>query len=339
MIVSYPGLILAAALGCAIAIPTRAQPPRLPAPDKEGWIKLFRGNNPSDWYIANNGGAAPANSKLTFPNATYSANGDTLKVSGSPGGQVYFNQSFSHYRVRYQMRFPGQTGNCGMLLHVQENDTPTNGFPRSMESQGDPNQGMGQLWPIGDLWVTIRARVKDGRMTYDPAAPEITYGGKDWGSRVVAGKDGWAKPAYDVMSSQTGWVTQEAEVRGNDSVLHFVNDTLRIKYREPRVSSGGTADNVSKRLSAGLIAWQSEGRAVWYREMEIKLLPGDPLYTPVYAAFDARNTIAPRLRRARLVFEDGVLGIRSGGTEASAAVMGSDRFLDVRGRQHNRLRP
>jgi hypothetical protein len=211
---------------------------------------------------------------------------------------------------------------------VQENDNTTNGFPRSMESQGDPNQGMGQLWPIGDLWVTIRARVKDGRMTYDPAAPEITYGGKDWGSRVVAGKDGWARPTYAVMAEPTGWVTQEAEVRGNDSISHFVNDTLRIRYREPRVSSGGTPDIVTKRLSAGLLAWQSEGRAVWYREIQIRLLPGDPLYTPVYAAFDARNTIRPKAARARLILEDGVLGVHGIGGPGSNA----DRSFDLGGR-------
>lgn len=299
-----------------LATAAAAQGVKLPQPDKDGWIKLFRGDNPGDFYIANNGGSAPAKSKLTFPNATYSAKGDTLQVTGSPGGQIYFNQSFSHYRVRYQMRFPGQTGNCGMLLHVQQDDAPTNGFPRSVESQGDPNQGMGQLWPIGDVWVTIKAKEKDGRMTYDPTAPEIVYGGKDWGSRVVAGKDGWARPAYNVMSAATGWATQEAEVRGNEILSHYVNDTLRIQYKEPRVSAGGTANNVTKRLSSGLIAWQSEGRAVWYREISIRLLPGDPLYTPVYAAFDARNTIRPKAARPVLILKDGVLGVRGQGADA-----------------------
>lgn len=324
---SLPAVILSIA---ACLAPATAQTVRLPEPDKDGWIRLFRGNNPGDFYIANNGGSAPAKSKLAFPNETYSGSGDTLKVTGKPGGQIYFNQGFSHYRVRYQMRFPGSTGNCGMLLHVQENDAPTNGFPRSVESQGDPRQGMGQLWPIGDIWVTINAKSKDGRITYDPTAPEITYGGKDWSSRVIAGKDGWPKPDYAVMSALTGWATQEAEVHGSDSIAHYVNDTLRIKYRQPRVSSGGTSNNVTKYLKSGLIAWQSEGTNVWYREIKIKLLPGDPLYTPTYAGFHARNTIRRPIARKALILKDGVLGIREAGLE-------NGRVFDIGGRVVPRL--
>lgn len=319
---TLPAFILSIAASLA---PATAQTVRLPEPDKDGWIKLFRGNNPGDLYIANNGANPPAKSKLAFPNDTYTGSGDTLKVTGKPGGQIYFNQGFSHYRVSYQMHFPGSTGNCGMLLHVQENDPTTSGFPRSVESQGDPRQGMGQLWPIGDIWVTITAKTKDGRITYDPSAPEITYGGKDWSSRVVAGKDGWAKPDYAVMSSRTGWVTQEAEVHGSDSLAHYVNDTLRIKYKQPRVSSGGTADNVTKYLKSGLIGWQAEGTPVWYREIRIKLLPGDPLYTPTYAGFNARNTIRQPIARKALILKDGVLGIREEGSV-------NGRIFDIGGR-------
>lgn len=324
-----------AALALAAAGSAVAQTVRLPQPDKDGWIRLFRGDNGADFYIANNSGTAPAKAKLTFPNGTYTRSGDTLRVTGSPGGQIYFNQSFSHYHVRYQMRFPGNTGNCGMLLHVQENDTPTNGFPRSVESQGDPNQGMGQLWPIGDVWVTIRARNIGGRLTYDPAATRDTvYGAKDWNSRVITGKDGWAKPAYATMAAGTGWATQEARVYGNDSLIHIVNDTVRIKYREPRVSSGGTPNNVTKRLSSGLLGWQAEGTNVWYRNIEIRLLPGDPLYTPVYAEFNARNTIRKPVERKVLILEDGVLGLRSAsGTAADG------RMVDLRGRALPALLP
>lgn len=307
-----------------------AQTVKLPEPDRDGWIRLFRGNNQGDFYIANNDSSAPARVKLNFPNGTYTAKGDTIQVTGNPSGQIYFNKSFSHYRVSYQMHFPGNTGNCGMLLHVQENDPTTNKFPRSVESQGDPNQGMGQLWPIGDVWVTIHARTIDNRITYDPTAPEITYGAKDWGSRVVTGKDGWAKPVYSVLASGTGWVTQEAEVHGSDSIAHYVNDTLRIKYRQPRVSSGGTANNVTKYLKDGLIGWQAEGTNVWYREIKIRLLPGDPLYTPTYANYNARNTIRKPLNRKVLIYKDGTLGIREAGHEDS-------RFINANGQERGSL--
>lgn len=270
--------------------PSAGAPPTLPQPDKDGWMKLFRGDNKDDWYIAYNGDKPAAQSKVKFPDATFSILGkDTLKSSGSPGGQVYFNQSFSHYRVRYQMHFPRNQGNCGMLLHAQENDPTIYGFPPSMESQGDPYQGMGQLWPIGDVWVTLHAKTIDGRVTYDPSAPEITYGGKDWGSRVIAGKDGWARPEYTPLASATGWVTQEADVHGGDSISHLVDGIVRIKYRQPVVSPGGRSDNVKKTLTAGLLGWQSEGTEVWYRNIEIKLYPEDPLFKTTYLRGNARH--------------------------------------------------
>jgi hypothetical protein len=283
----------------------------LPAPDKDGWIQLFRGDNAKDWYYAYNGDKPPAQAKAAFPGGAFAVvKGDTIAASGNPHGQVYFNQSFSHYRISYEMHFPGNQGNCGMLIHVQENDPPTNGFPRAIESQGDPKQGMGEVWPIGDVWLTIRAKSVGGKMTYVPGAPEVTYGGANWSSRVVAGVDGWGKPDYTVLAKSNGWVKQDVEAYGSDSVIDYVQDTVRIKYRDPRVSSGGTANNVTKRLSAGLIGWQSEGTLTWYRNIKIRLLPGDPLYTPTYAAWNSERTIRPKLTRKVLIINDGTLGFR-----------------------------
>lgn len=283
----------------------------LPAPDTAGWIRLFRGDNPGDFFTAPNNSTPPGRTLGTFPSGPYSVTGDTIRVTGSPAGQFYFKQPFSHYKVRYQMRFPnftgtnnGGTGNCGMLLHVQAHDNPTNGFPRSVEAQGDPTQGMGQLWPIGDVWVTVRARTVSGRMQYDTTAPEVDYGGANWNSRVVVGVNGWGQPTFASQVQPDGWVTQEAHVYGSDSVIHLVNGVPRIKYRNPRVSSGGTVNNVSKLLARGLVAWQSEGTAVWYRNLEIKLLPGDSLYTTSLAGLSAPKARAASAR-PRLVLGSG----------------------------------
>ncbi len=282
----------------------------MPEPDSAGWIRLFRGSNASDFFSAPNNSTPPGRTLNTFPGSPYTVTGDTIKVSGNPAGQFYFKQPFSHYKVRYQMYFPGftgtnngGTGNCGMLLHVQAQDNPTNGFPRSVEAQGDPNQGMGQLWAIGDVWVDVRARSVSGRMQYDSTQDEIVHGGKNWNSesRVTVGVNGWAQPTF-ASQQQDGWVTQEAHVYGSDSIIHLVNGVPRIKYRNPRVSPGGTPDNVTKMLSRGLIGWQSEGTQVWYRNLEIQLLPGDSLYSTLYPASiagqaaKAARTTAPRMR-------------------------------------------
>ncbi len=308
-----------------------AQTVKLPTPDSLGWMKLFRGNNASDFYIANNGNTAPAQAQTTFPNSTFAIRGDTITVTGNPAGQVYYKIPFSHYRVRYQMRFPGNTGNCGMLVHVQANDAPTQGFPRSVESQGDPGQGMGQLWPIGDVWVTIRAKTVGGRMQYSPNDPEVNYGGANWNSRVVVGVNGWGQPSYSGLANANGgWVTQEVRAYGSDSVVHLVNDTVRIKYREPRVSSGGTANNVSKYLKKGLIGWQSEGSNVWYRNLQIMLLPGDSLYAATYLKSNRGKSMGHKPGRKLTLASDGIVIFKDGEGASGVDIRGKRKDLPAR---------
>ncbi len=74
---------------------------------------------------------------------------------------------------------------------------------------------MGQLWPIGDVWATIRAKMVNGRMQYSPNDPKVNYGrgGANWNSRVVVGVDGWGMPSYSRLAAvHNSWVTQESRV-------------------------------------------------------------------------------------------------------------------------------
>lgn len=306
----------------------------LPPPDKDGWIHLFTGSNAADWYYAYNGTASPTPpSKSNFPSGAFTVvKGDTIQAAGNPKGQVYYNQSFSYYRISYEMHFPGSQGNCGMLIHVQVNDPTTSGFPRAIESQGDPGQGMGEIWPIGDVWVTVRAAKKTGdtHMRYYPDASEIVYGGANWSSRVVAGKDGWGNPSYTTLAAKTGWVKQDVEAHGSDSVLDFVQDTLRIKYRLPHVShpdSKGNHTTIEKYLKDGFIGWQSEGTQVWYRNIKIKLLPGDPLYTPTYTAWNLERTIRPKNQTRVLILDEGTMGFLSNDSRYSHIYSPAGRVL------------
>jgi hypothetical protein len=140
---------------------------------------------------------------------------------------------------------------------------------------------MGQLWAISDVWVTVRARLGGNQPVYDPTAAPITYGAENTNKRVVAGIEGWAKPALTPQLNQQ-WTTIEAEVHGSDSISHFVNGKLMIRYEKPRVAPANNPNQIEKYLENGLIAWQSEGVPIWYRALEIKLFPKDPLYETVY---------------------------------------------------------
>jgi hypothetical protein len=262
---------------------TAAQQPvvDLPAPDAEGWIKLFRGDNTDDWYTFYSGNI-PSEEAGTFPDGTFDHDGDVITVTGSPTGHLIFRQSFSHYRISYQLRFPGNLGNCGMLIHIQEDDPAMwNTFPRSLEAQGDPNQGMGQLWCIGHAWVTVPVVPNSSPPRYDPTGETITYGAENDNMRVVTGIHGWGQPRPSQLDNG-GWITIEAEAHGRDSVMHYVEGELMMQYFEPRIAPPNDRDNIEKYLEGGLIGWQSEGTGVEYQNIKVKLFPDDPLYAQLY---------------------------------------------------------
>jgi len=317
-------MIFAGILAWATMLPVTAQVV-LPPPDAQGWIKIFRGSQDAPSFYTYYGTVPPAQARRAFPDNTFRIRGDTVDVSGTPTGHFIYRIPLSHYRVRYQMRFPGNTVNCGMLLQIQENDPILfNLFPRSVEAQGDPGQGMGQLWAIGDVWVTVTTLgTSNGNPRYNAAGTDLVYGAANANTRCVTGKDGWGQPSYALLSSQGGgWVTQEAYVYGRDSIIVLVADTVRIKYRLPRVSTGGTPNNVTKYLDKGLLGWQSEGAsntstAVFYRNLQVMLLPGDSLYTPTYLEFNRRNTITPPDSKKILFARNGLLIFRESGMTES----------------------
>jgi hypothetical protein len=284
-----------------------AQNIQLPAPNAQGWIKLFRGDNTADFYSHTMTGQTDG----AFPSNTFRVTGDTVRVSGSPTGHFAFKQVFSHYHVRVQMRHE-RAGNAGMLLHTREKEPSLGVYPRSLEMQGNTS-GMGELWTIGG--ITVDVRKKAGTNQYDPNGTVSAHG--DAQGRQCRGLTAKVNPLKE-------WDTLEAKVYGADSIEHIVNGMTTIKYTKIRA---GTTP-----INNGVIVWQSEGVEVWYKMLEIKLLPGDSLYKPVYARHIERNTIRPMPAKKILALDDGVLSFRKGGSE-------TDLVYDLAGRVDSRAFP
>jgi hypothetical protein len=293
---------------------------QLPPPDSAGWIKIFRGVQDTANFYRYMGSTrvVPAQNKQHFlgtnpasPSAPFTISGDTIRSSGNPGGHLIFKQSFSHFRVSYQLKWPGSVGNGGLLMKVQENDTAqSQGFPRSVECQGDPTQGVGQIWALGSIrqgnsmvnggtWVTLRASTfnhpagwctgSEMAARYDSTQPEIHWGGEgDPCGNLLVGSPGWQYPrpaelhTGSAWRTNTDWVTVEVETHGKDTTTHFVNGQVVMRYHSPRIAPRAKQDSVIKYLVSGLMAWQSEGSNVYYRNLKVKLLPEDPLYATLY---------------------------------------------------------
>lgn len=290
---------------------SHSQAVRLPAPDKDGWIKLFRGDNASDFYARLSGNI---NNDAAFPNNTFKVIGDTIQTTGRPTGHLAFKQVFSHYQFKMEMMIPSPT-NCGLLLHVRDEEAKMGDFPRSVEFQGDPGQGLGELWTISNVYVNVKVRAGAGNHTYDSTGTEVTHPGTN-GERVCH----QSGPTLHKGNGQ--WNQLLAVVHGADSVSHLVNGVRVMRYTRLRVGN-----NMNQPLNSGRIAVQSEGNVANYRNMYIRLLPGDPLYTPTYAEFNRRNTIRPPVARKVLILEDGVLGVREPGSAGAGTYDLGGRLL------------
>jgi hypothetical protein len=320
MRVSKSLISLLAALAASSASAQQLAPGvQLPPPDSAGWIKIFRGvQDTGNFYrFMSTTRTVPAQNKQPLVGGAFSIVGvDTIRSAGSPAGHFIFKQTLSHYRVSFKMRWPGNIGNAGLLMKVQENDTAqSQGFPRSVECQGDPGQGIGQIWALGSIreggsmqnggtWITVRGRLithpsswaagacpgtSPQAAQYDSTQPEIHWGGGgDPCKNLTVGAPGFAYPrpaslyANGNWRSNTGWVTVEVETHGHDTTRHFVDGQLVMKYHSPRIAPRTKQDSVIKYLTSGLMAWQSEGSNVYYHDIKVKLLPQDPLYATLY---------------------------------------------------------
>ena len=318
----------------------------LPPPDSAGWIKLFRGvQDTGNFYrFMGTNRSVPAQNKLPLVGGPFSIVGeDTIRSTGSPQGHFIFKQALSHYRVSFKMRWPGAVGNAGLLMKVQENDTAqSQGFPRSVECQGDPLQGIGQIWALGSIrdggsmqnggtWVTFRGRMITHPSSwaagacpnispvqaaiFDSTQPEISWGGGgDPCRNLIVGAAGFQYPrplqlrneANTGWRSNTGWVTVEVETHGHDTTRHFVDGQLVMKNHSPRIGPRNNPDSVIKYLTSGQMAWQSEGSNVYYHDIKVKLFPQDPLYAALYPTSVRGGAPAvKRAARARVVFDRG----------------------------------
>lgn len=306
----------------------------LPKPDAQGWIKIFRGDNLSDFSLyAGNGSPAQEVSKAAFGTIFLVQAGDTLRTTGSPNAQLIFKQNFSHYIMEVDLRWPNGLGNTGVMTKVQWNDAGQGGaLPRGIECQGDPGQGIGQIWALGSIdgqaggtWISVHAKMANhpfgGGQTAaqaDSTQPEIDFGGVGAPSNnLIIGFPGWQKPHPAALDSK-GWITIRVESHGKDTSRHFVDGVKVMEYRNPRIAPKNNANQVVKYLTEGMLSVQSEGTPIWYRNWRIKLLPEDPLYPSLYATrLETPNVVRKAPGRYRLGFDGTALSILTQGGPAS----------------------
>lgn len=222
---------LLAALGFALLPTACSDAAAAPQP-----VKLFNGKDLTGWHAdvpAADGGAEVEPSFVVR---------DGLLVSnGDPKGHLITDDSFDNYRLTVEWRWPGDPGNCGVLVHASTPRYLYSMFPKSIECQMH-HENAGDFWCIGE---NISVPDMESRRN----GPKEKWGGEqDQSRRILNLTDGSERPKGE-------WNTMVIECRDRKIDI-WVNDD--------HVNNGFdcTADR-------GQIALQAEGAACEFRKVEL----------------------------------------------------------------------
>lgn len=250
-------------------------------PAKDGWKPLFNGKDLSGWTHFFNG-----RDKGTSVDDLVRVEDGAIHIypEGTDGekrlfGYIATAQAYSHYRLRFEYKWgtkrfaPRQATkrDSGMLYHVVG---PDKVWPRCVEFQiqeGDT----GDIFTVGTRIATTvdpaRRRGPDDKMgvsVYTPA--------EKGGLPYSQGGKGITRVVKSETAERDGWNTLEANIEG-DKATHIVNGKLVNRCRE--IQQPGDGDKWVP-LTAGRIALQAEGAEVFYRNIEIKPVPGGAFEAP-----------------------------------------------------------
>ncbi len=166
---------------------------------------------------------------------------DGLLVSlGNPRGHLITDDTFSNYRLEVEYRFPGEPGNCGVLVHASQPRALNEMFPQSIEVQMNSGHA-------GDFWCIVE----------DIAVPDMVArrGPKEnWG--ITSGKGRRILNLTDDSEKPLGeW---------NRMVIECVGDEVKVWVNGDLVNHGSRCT-----AQEGQIALQAEGSEVEFRKLEL----------------------------------------------------------------------
>ncbi len=225
----------------------------------ENWIALFNGEDLDGWTPKFSNCEAGEN-----PGRVFRVEDGKLKVcyddveEFNGFGHLYYKTPFSHYRIRAEFRFTGEQlrggpgwafRNNGLMLHCPPPELLAlkQNFPSSIEMQFWGNKpSLGEKFGnrhMGNL--------------YTPGTRVLINGEK------VENTDS-SSPLFSGLN----WVSVEAEVRGDEEIVHFVNGEEVLRYQKPQFDDGSP-------LGSGYIAIQAETHPTEFRKIELLPLEGN----------------------------------------------------------------
>lgn len=237
-----------------------------------GWVPLFNGKDYTGIYGRVYGATAPV---LDAPNpATWKimyAGTDTAAIyvtSKTDQGNIGTKKNtYSHYRMRVEEKFDelGATNNGGITYHTDETvPRMQNNWPRSIEFQMQ-QQYAGAAYSIQQVTFDTKAAGKGQGSRYSETGQAVTACASGCDGRFYTG----STTISNGSNGNTRWLHFELVVRGSDSAIHIIDNTVVLRLSNIRIFNAtplGPYDH-------GGIGLQSEGALIKYRRWEIMEFP------------------------------------------------------------------
>lgn len=237
----------------------------------DGWKNMFNGTNLEGWTTKIHHYEVDDNYGDTFR-----AEDGMIKVRydnyegqfNDRFGHLYYDRPYSDFHLVMEYRFVGELfpgapeytlKNSGIMFHSQD--------PRTMLKEQD--------WPIS-VEMQFLAGIEEGkkRPTGNMCSPgtDVVYQGKIDARHCI-------NSSSDTYFGDQ-WVTAELIVLHDSLVTHIINGKTVLQYTKPQIG-GGVVNGYDpkqkvdgKPLKEGLIALQSEGQPIDFRNIKIRNLKG-----------------------------------------------------------------
>ncbi len=236
--------------------------------DSEHWINLFNGEDLSNWVPKFTGHELGVNYRDTFrvENGVFKVSYDNWPNFNGEFGHIFYETSFSHYRLLVEYRFIGDQVNNGPGWAFRNNGVMLHG-------QSPESMSLDQEFPASIEVQLLGGNGVDERATANVCSP---------GTHYV--RDGELVTQHCINSSSATyhgdqWVTLELEVRGDELIRHAVNGAVVFEYSKTQLDeSDPDAQNLIHQgqpiaLSEGYISLQAESHPTEFRRID--LLPLD----------------------------------------------------------------
>ena len=234
--------------------------------DEEEWVLLFNGKDLNSWIPKFSTQNVGINYRSTFQvkDGLLTINYDNWSSFNGVIGHLFYEENFSHYRLRSRYRFIGK-----QLINAPEWAYRNNGF--KLHSQHPTTMNLNQKSPIG-----VEAQLLGGNGIDDRPTLNLCTGGTD-----VIYNNTFFTPHCTNSSSKTfhgdQWVDIEILVLGDSLFQHIIDGQVVLEYSHPTSSGNfGALDlyPLGAPIREGYIAIQAETHPTQFSKIEILNLSG-----------------------------------------------------------------